>query len=225
MRARAARSRTPRDLSRLPYAHRLEPFTGEIEREGSHEWLRFDGGELAEADGGGSDFTQCAFSGVTFTGGRYRRARFDEVWLHSVRVVGADLADSSWLDGEWAESVLAGAELSGAQLRRVVFHHCKFDSVNARTARFREVSFVGCLLRDVDFGGAALTDVDFPGSTLDRVRLDRATLTGVDLRGAAGLGIASGIEALRGATVSTPQILDLAPALAGVIGLTVRDDD
>ncbi|MER7504383.1 pentapeptide repeat-containing protein [Nonomuraea pusilla] len=168
-------------------------------------------------------FGESAFSSVTFTGGRYQRSRFDDVWLQAVRVVGSGLAETTWLDGEVRDSVLAGAQLYGAQLHRTLFHRCKFDSVNLRTATLRHVTFVDCLLRDVDFGGATLTGVSFPGSTLDRARFDKATLSGVDLRRAEGLGVASGLEDLKGATISPAQLLDLAPALARVVGLTVQD--
>ncbi|EPH40146.1 hypothetical protein STRAU_6796 [Streptomyces aurantiacus JA 4570] len=160
---------------------------------------------------------------MTFTGGRYRRARFDDVWTHQVRWVGTDLAETAWTDCESGAGLLAGVELFGAQLRRVTFHHCKFDSVNLRAAALRDVTFVDCLLRDVDFGGAGLTRVAFPGTTLDRVRFDNVKADRADLSEAASLSIASGLEAMRGVTISALQLLELAPALADIVGLEVRE--
>ncbi|ANW22575.1 pentapeptide repeat-containing protein [Streptomyces clavuligerus] len=217
-------TRTPQDLSELPYAHRLEPFTGEPERDGDYEWAHLDGLALDDIDAGMARFSESALTSVTFTGGRLRRARLDTVWMHNVRTVGTDLAETGWLDTACLSSLLAGTQLHGARLQRVVFQQCKFDSVNLRAAVLREVSFVDCLLRDVDFAGASLTGVTFPGTALDRVGLDRAVLSRVDLREATALGIGSGVEALKGATVSTTQLFDLAPVLARHIGLTVRDD-
>lgn len=217
------RASTPRELAQLPYAHRLVVFQGELDRDGDHELAHFDGDAFVEVEGGGSAFTSSAFSAVTFTGGRYRRARFDDVWLHGARVVGVDFAETAWMDAEFTACVLAGTEAFGATMRRVVFHQCKFDSVNLRQTKLREVTFVDCLLRDVDLAGATLTDVSFPGSTLERTRLDGARMTRVDLREAGALDIASGLEALRGATINTSQLLTLAPALAHLLGLTVKD--
>ncbi|MGI5336387.1 pentapeptide repeat-containing protein [Streptomyces sp. CA-181903] len=214
----------PRELAELPYAHRLEPFTGPMERPGAYESVHFDGSVLEDAEGGRSLFSESAFSSAVFERGSFRRSRFDDVWLHGVRVVGTELADTTWLDAEFTAGVLAGVEAHDAELRRVVFHQCKLDSVNLRGATLREVVFVDCLLRDVDFGGAALTDVRFPGSTLERARFERARPTKVDLRDATALGIAAGLGDLGGATISTPQLFDLAPALAGHIGLIVEDD-
>ncbi|MFI6581034.1 pentapeptide repeat-containing protein [Embleya sp. NPDC050493] len=216
-------ARSPRELAQLPYAHRLVAFDGDLDRDGDHEFAHFDGDAFAEVEAGGSAFTSSAFSTVTFTGGRYRRSRFDDVWLHGVRVVGADLVETSWMDAEFAACVLAGIEAFGATMRRVVFHHCKFDSVNLRKTKLREVAFVDCLLRDVDLAGATLTDVSFPGSTLERIRLDNAQLSRVDLREAGAPDIASGLDALRGATIDSAQLLDLAPALAHLLGLIVED--
>ncbi|MGK5637415.1 pentapeptide repeat-containing protein [Streptomyces sp. URMC 126] len=213
----------PRELTQLPYAHGLEPFTGPLERAGAYERLHFDGSAFEDAEAGRSLFSEVAFSSAVFQRGSFRRSRFDDVWLHAVRMVGTDLADTTWLDGELTAGVLAGAEAHGAELRRVVFRQCKLDSVNFRAATLREVAFVDCLLRDVDFGGAILTDVHFPGSTLDGARFEKARLTKVDLREATALGIAAGLGDLGGATVSTPQLFDLAPALAAHIGLTVED--
>ncbi|WP_372411093.1 pentapeptide repeat-containing protein [Streptomyces luteireticuli] len=218
------RPRAPRDLAGLPFADRLEPFTGEIERAGSYEWVHFDGSVFEDVDGGSSLFSESAFSSVTFNRGRYRRSRFDDVWLHNIRMVGTDLAESRWLDGECIGGVLAGTEIHGAEMYRTVFHQCKLDSVNLRATLLRDVTFVDCLLRDVDFGGATLNGVTFPGSTLDGVRFDRATLNRVDLREAGALRIASGLEGLKGAMISTGQLFDLAPALAQYVGLTVKDD-
>ncbi|MFE2284556.1 pentapeptide repeat-containing protein [Streptomyces sp. NPDC059443] len=152
----------PRDLPALPYAHRLEPFAGEIEREGAYEWLHFDGSVFEDVQGGSSQFSESAFSSAAFHRGHYRRSRFDDVWMHTVRMVGTDLAETTWLDSECTAGVFAGTEIHVSEMHRTVFHQCKFDSVNLR------------------------------GSTL------------------------------KGATISPVQLLDLAPALARHVGLTVK---
>ncbi|HZG05018.1 MAG TPA: pentapeptide repeat-containing protein [Streptomyces sp.] len=213
----------PRELADLPYAEYLQPFRGRLESEGTYDTVHFDGNGFEDADCGGARFMECAFSSVSFTGGHYRRTRFNDVWLHTVRWVGADLAETEWLDAEITSGAFAGVEAFSTRMRRVTFSHCKFDSVNLRAAALRDVRFADCLLRDVDFGGATLTGVAFPGSTLDGVRLDDVRMTEVDLRDAAALGITSGHDRLRGAVIGSPQLLDLAPVLAQVLGIEVRD--
>jgi uncharacterized protein YjbI with pentapeptide repeats len=161
------------------------------------------------------------FSDVGVAGGQFRRARFSDVWLHTVRWVGTDLADSGWADADLVSCVLAGSQMHGAQLRAVVFAQCKLNSVNLRGARLQDVGFVDCLLRDVDLGGATLENVAFPGSTLEGVRLRDAALDRVDLRGAASLHLADGFGSLRGATISAVQLLELAGEFACELGVAV----
>jgi uncharacterized protein YjbI with pentapeptide repeats len=75
----------------------------------------------------------------------------------------------------------------------------------------------------VDLGGAKLNGVSFPGSALERIRLGKAVLKRTDLRGATVLDLAEGYESLRGAVIDTGQLLELAPALAVTLGITVKD--
>ena len=75
---------------------------------------------------------------------------------------------------------------------------------------------------DVDFGGATIKRARFPGCTLTGADFSRAALDKVDLRGA-DLDITAGYESLRGAIISTAQLLSMAPSLARQIGIVVRD--
>ncbi|QDY75368.1 pentapeptide repeat-containing protein [Streptomyces qinzhouensis] len=217
---------SPRTLSDLPYARHLTPLGRELsagERQ-DLDCVRLDGGDYQGLDAPALKVTESALTGVAFSGGRFRRARFNDVWMHTVRFVGTDLAETSWLDTELVAGVLAGLEMHGSALHRVVFHQCKLDSVNLRAATLREVVFADCLLRDTDFAGARLTGVSFPGSSLEGGRFAGARMKDVDLRSAAGLDIADGVESLRGATIGTLQLFDLAPRFAHALGVDVRDD-
>jgi len=101
--------------------------------------------------------------------------------------------------------------------------------LNLRGAVLTDVVFDGVVLRDVDLGAAKLTRVRFPGCRFERLDLTKAVLSGVDLRGAT-LDITRGVDRLGGAILDVGQLLDLAPALAGHLGIDVRpigplDDD
>lgn len=216
----------PRQLAELPYAEYLIPAPANEapERDTTHDCIHFENTTFQDTDHGSPRFLECAFSGATFTAGRYRSARFNDVWMDSVRLLSTDLAESDWQDTEMIAGSLAGVEAFSAELRRVTFHNCKFDSVNLRAAKLHDAAFSNCLLRDVDLSGAELHRVTFPGSTLDQVRLEKAQLTEVDLRDTAALAITADHDALRGATISTAQLLDLAPFFAQVLGIEVSDD-
>jgi uncharacterized protein YjbI with pentapeptide repeats len=210
------------DLSELPFASDLSPFEGEWELDGDYDAAHFDGLTLENVAAPHSRFLECAFTKTAFEGGRLRGARFGDAWLREVRLVGTEIMETGWQDAAFVSSVLAGVQAFGASLTRVVFQSCKLDSVNLRGASLTEVEFADCLLRDVDLSGATIKRASFRGCTLRDVDLTDAKLYKVDLRGAE-LGLSGGHESLRGTIIDSVQLLDLAPALADSIGITVRD--
>lgn len=214
----------PNELEELSYARFLTPLEGELEREGDYDCVHISGADIDDVEAGHARFNETVFTSMAITRGSMRFSRFSDVWQRNVRWVGTDLSDTSWQDVELIAGALVGVDAGGANLRRVRFEGCKFDSVNFRKAKLREVQFVDCVLRHVDFGDADLTKVSFPGTTVEGLLLNRARLKAVDLRGAVHLNIAEGLDALRGATITPLQLLDLAPEFARTIGITVRED-
>jgi uncharacterized protein YjbI with pentapeptide repeats len=211
------------ELADLPFAAALEPHAGGLASSADYDGVHFDQLSLDDPEAPSSRFIECALTGVSVQGGRLQRARFSDVLLRDVRLVATGLAETQWTDVAVADSIAAGAELFGSKLRRVTFRRCKLDSVNFRGAALTEVDFADCELRDVDFAGATLTRVTFAGSRLARADLSKVTMDATDLRGAElGLIIDSG--SLRGATISTAQLVSVAPALAQTLGITVSDD-
>jgi len=211
------------DVDDLPFAATLEPHAGGLAPGAEYDGVHFDQLSLDEPQGASSQFIECAITGVAFQGGRLPKARFRDVLLRDVRLIATGLAESRWTDVVVAESVAAGAEVFGAELLRVTFRGCKLDSVNFRGSLLTEVTFAGCELRDVDFAGATLVRASFPESRLARADFTNVHLEATDLRGAE-LGLIIGPDSLRGAIVSTGQLVYLAPVLAETMGITVSDD-
>jgi uncharacterized protein YjbI with pentapeptide repeats len=209
-------------LADLPFARGLAAHAGGLAAGEAYDGAHFDQAALVEADGSGSHFLECAFTGGGLQDCTLARAQFADVWLQDVRLISTSLARTIWRDVTFTGAVLAGVEVFGSQLRRVTFDRCKLDSVNFRDADLTDVTFDGCVLHEVDFGGARLTRTAFPRSRLVGTRLTRVTLDRVDLRGAE-LGLTVDALALRGAIVTTAQLIDMAPVLAEAIGIVVDD--
>src|ERR1700745_3800899 len=129
----------PHALADLPFAAELRPFDGELELEGDYDRVRFDSAAFAEAMAGGSRFAESAFTGVTFDGGRLRRARLSDVWFGETRLGGCDIAESSWTDVWFNGCVLAGVQAFSGVMRRVTIRGCKLDSVNFRECSMTDV--------------------------------------------------------------------------------------
>ena len=213
----------PTELAELPYAAALEPHDGGLRPDGDYDTLLFDKVSFASPAAQSARFIECAFRTVTFDEGQLQRASFRDVWLRDVRLTGTLLADSNWRDGFFVSSVLAGAAMYGSVLTRVTFAGCKLDSVNFRQAKLTQVQFEDCVLRDVDFGGAMLARCAFAGSKLTRTDFTRAKMDQVDLRGAE-LGIVIDRDCLSGAIISTAQLAQAAPVLAGSLGIVISDE-
>ncbi|MFE7799673.1 pentapeptide repeat-containing protein [Nocardia sp. NPDC057440] len=213
----------PRELADLPYASYLKPLEGPLEQEGDYDCVQVSGADIDDVEAGHARFSETVFTSLSINRGSMRYSRFTDVWVRNVRWVGTELADTSWQDAELIEGAMSGVDAGGANLRRVRFEGCKFDSVNFRRAKFRDVSFVDCVVRHTDFGDAELTNVTFPGTVVQGLLLNRARLKKFDLRDAVSIGIADGVDALRGATISSRQLMDLAPDFARAIGINVAD--
>lgn len=208
-------------LADLSYAGTLTPHQGGLAADEDYEGVHFDRLDLDAPRAPGSRYLECAFTNVTIQDGRLRQARFNDVWLRGVRLTATELTDSNWVGATIIGSVAAGVIAHGSRLRQVTFRGCKLHGFNFRGATLTEVTFEDCMLREVDFGGATLRRCRFPGSQLHETDFSQVTLDRVDLRGAE-LGIIMTPGALSGATISSAQLIDLAPLLAEHAGITVE---
>ena len=128
------------------------------------------------------------------------RARWREVELASSRIGSADCYESEW----------NAVHLIG----------CKLGYLNLRGAELEDVRFTDCTIEELDLSQSRVARMAFDGCRIDRLDVQHARLQHVDLRGADFAAI-DGIESLRGAVVSAEQLLDLAPLLAGSMGIVV----
>lgn len=195
---------------------------GGLEPDGDYDGLEFTEADFAGQDGSGARFMDCALTGCALDETRLRNARLLDSVLTGVRGVGTNLSEATLRDVELVDARLGGVQLHGAVLERVVIRGGKIDYLNLRAATLRDVVFEGCVLAEPDFGGARLERVEFVDCALKRADLTGVTLMDVDLRGAVEIDIARGVERLAGAVVSSAQLLDLAPVLAGQMGIRVE---
>ncbi len=205
---------------RLP---ELQPYDGgELEPEGDYDGLEFADADWAGQVARGARFMDCAVRRCALDETVLSRARIIDSVLSGVRGVGTDLSQASLRDVEVSDARLGGAQLHGAVLERVVVRGGKIDFLNLRTSKLRDVAFEGCVLVEADFSGAELERVTFDDCTIARADFTGARMKDVDLRGAAAVDIARGIDRLDGAVISPSQLLDLAPAFAAAIGVRVE---
>lgn len=195
---------------------------GALELDGDYDGLAFTELDLAGQDGAGARFMDCALTGCALDETSLHHARLLDTVLTGLRGVGTDLASATLRDVELVDARLGGVQLHGSVLERVLVRGGKIDCLNLREAKLKDVVFEGCVLVEPDFGGARLERVEFVDCTLKEADFSAATLVDVDLRRAAELGIARGVERLAGAVISPAQLLDLAPVFAAQLGVRVE---
>jgi uncharacterized protein YjbI with pentapeptide repeats len=139
---------------------------------------------------------------VDWANRRVTRASVLRAELHTVRLTGADLAESTFRD--------------------VRFVGCRLDLVAARLSKFERVVFSDCRLEELDLYGAQLQDVLFERCVLREATISRVNAKRVELRGCDLTGL-RGAEALRGMRMPWNDVLENAPLFAGVAGVEIVD--
>jgi uncharacterized protein YjbI with pentapeptide repeats len=123
---------------------------------------------------------------------------------------------------EVSDSRLTGSEFAEGSFEDCVFRNVKFDEAGFRFARFKRVRFVNCMLRKVDFSNAKFEHVTFIGCDLEETNFVSAECKSVDVT-TEDLATVKGLLGLKGATISTEQLMQLAPLLASELGFHVED--
>ncbi|MDI6102329.1 pentapeptide repeat-containing protein [Actinoplanes sp. NEAU-A12] len=169
---------------------------------------------------------------VEFGQCRFRAARLAGAVLYKVRFTDCVVERSDWsnLRGEngalervtVSGTRMTGLAFSGGLLKDVAVADSRLDLTNWRSARFDVVSFTGCNLSGADFTnadlrGARFTDCDltgaqFSGASMRGTRFQRCELAGV-----------GGITSWAGAIVHPDDLIGLSYALAGALGIVVRE--
>lgn len=138
-----------------------------------------------------------------------------------------DAANGDWNGGRlrcahFEDARLTGLNASEASIEEVLFKDCKLDYMNFRHSTIRHVLFEDCSLRGSDFQGAKIEATRFANCRLVETDFSNAQISSVDLRGSE-LALAGSVLALRGATINSLQLIELARMLALELGITVDD--
>jgi uncharacterized protein YjbI with pentapeptide repeats len=162
----------------------------------------------------------CRLTALQLGAARFDKLRLSDVTLYRVEAAGMRAPEGSALRMVCKDSRLTGVDLGEALLEDCVFENVKLDEVGFRFAVLKRVRFVSCVLRNADFSGAKFSNVTFSACELNGANFDNATCKFVDLRGE-NIAAIKGVMGLKGATVSSEQLIQLAPLLAAEAGLDV----
>lgn len=174
----------------------------------------------------------------------------DEPALRDIRIAGERLTPGESLDGlEVTDVVLDGCDvaglvctggrasglrLTGGRIRgitwaRGLFRDVLLDNVtgydvSVRFSTLRRVEFRDCMLPGLDLTETTGERVRFVRCDLSRAKFDHARIQGLRIAGCTLAG-ATGLDALRGASVHPDDVGWMALGLARAIGIAVEEDE
>jgi uncharacterized protein YjbI with pentapeptide repeats len=148
--------------------------------------------------------------------------------LKETRLREVDLANAEAPYSEWRVVELRGCRLTGFDLRdstglHVLFQDCRADLMSLRSARLEGAIFRDCVLTGADFSAADLRGARFERCDLTEVELRDARLQGATLDGCRLAGI-KGALALKGTKMRWDDVVELAPAFAGALDITLIEE-
>lgn len=182
--------------------------------------LRLAGIRGEKIDVSGSNTSGCEFDDVVADEFSIATSRVAETRFAAVGVPLFRMARSVFRDVEFDGGRLGAVEAYDLQARALHFRGCRLNYLNLRGSTLTDVAFTDCQIDELDLGQATVERMGFPGSRIGALTMHNAVLKNVDLRGVE-LGVVNGAASLKGATISSQQLMDLAPQLARESGIRV----
>lgn len=224
LRRRSENPRPPAAPS-LPRREQLDAPTSELEADGLWDGVlagAADGPDPADgpADLGGMEIRESVIEGLRLSGARADSLRLTDVELRDCDLSGLVADGASLTRVRFVDCRLTGLVLSAARLTDVSFEDCHADMLNMRMARLQRIRLSGTRCRQADLHEAQVADLSTEGADLRGATVERAQFSATDLRGA-DLEDLRGASALRGAIISSEQVLGVGLALIGETGIRV----
>lgn len=151
-----------------------------------------------------------------------RGATLVDVELSGIRAVSIAARDATIRRLRIVGGRIGSLDLSNARIAELELRDLRIDYLTLAGARAEDVVAAGCTIRALDLPQARLTRVAFEGSQSDEVDPRGMEAKDLDLRGLDALSFLD-VHSLRGATISSRQVEQLAPAFAIAAGVLVKD--
>lgn len=208
---------------KLPTSAKLKLIT--TDKLVSHE--TYESVRLENDDAFGLNFIKLGFDEATFQKVLFVGSKLDHISLMDTEFSRCDLSaakcvEASVIRTRFVGGRMTGVDFSRSALKDVIFENCKLDMANFRFAKLTNVQFVDCMMYETDFQQAMLTDVEFVSSDLEKVEFGQCRLKNVDAR-TSQLYDTRGWQSLRGLTIDSTQLIQIAPELAAEFGISVKE--
>ncbi|MCZ4300780.1 pentapeptide repeat-containing protein [Microbacterium oxydans] len=159
------------------------------------------------ADADAVDLTGATVIDVDMSGARIASLRLRDAGVRRMRISGGRIGT---LD-------LSEARISELDLRDV-----RIDYLNLGASKVTDLEISECTIRTIDMPQAELTRVRFTSTSTEEVDSRGMRAKDLDLRGLDAVAFLDA-NSLRGATLTSFQVQQLAPVIAAGIGIQIKD--
>lgn len=176
----------------------------------------------AVTDAAHSALTECTVAAASVERLDLRGATLVDVEIDSLRATAVSAREARLRRVRITGGRLGTLDLQGAGVDEVELRGVRIDYLSLAAAKVEDVVIADCTILTLDLPQSTLTRVRFEGTRADEVDTRGMRANSLDLRGldaASYLDVAS----LKGATLTSWQVEQLAPALAAALGVHIRD--
>lgn len=186
------------------------------------ENVRVVGSVLSGIDAKAISLETVVFEQVEISSSKLKKSSLSDVVFVDGLLFGDDFDGSGWLRVEFRKGMYSGLAATDCSLQDVCFDSAKLNIANFRASTLKRVMFRGCDLLEADFQGVSMTDVTFERCNLSGAEFSNSKMVRVDMR-SSDVATIKGASSLRGATISTAQLLSVSGSLAADLGLSIED--
>lgn len=145
-----------------------------------------------------------------------------DVDLPGVRIASLRLRDAGVRRLRISGGRIGTLDLSEARVSELELRDVRIDYLNLGAAKVTDLEVSGCAIRTIDMPQAELTRVRFTATASDEVDPRGMRAKDLDLRGLDALSFLDA-NSLRGATLTSFQVQQLAPVIAAGLGIQIKD--
>jgi uncharacterized protein YjbI with pentapeptide repeats len=173
-------------------------------------------------DAAHATITECRLSGAALDRLDLSGASLVDVELSDLRATTVTARASRWRRVRATGGRIGTLDLADADLDEVELRGVRIDYLSLAGGRITDLLVTDCMIGSLDLPQAGVTRTAFSASRAQEVDTRGLRAKDLDLRGLDALSFLDA-GSLRGATLSSRQIEDLAPALAAAAGIHVVD--
>ncbi len=155
-----------------------------------------------------SSFVETKFASCKFTDCTFSNCDLSMINVGECNFVNTEFENSKMIGIDWTSSNL-GKQAKFQFYKNIDFNNCVINYSNFLGLNLKKILFHNCIAKEVDFSEANLNEANFSGTDLEGSLFKQTDLTDANFVGAKNYTIVPGLNKMKGAKFSMPEVLSL----------------